>query len=142
LSNADIDQGEFHMAELKTPADLKYAKSDEWARIEGNMATIGISDYAQDALNDIVYVELPDVGAEIAKGETLGTVESVKAASDLYAPVGGTVSEINAALQDEPELINSDPYGKGWIIKIQLDGDADTSDLLDADAYIAYNEER
>lgn len=130
------------MADFKTPADLKYARSDEWVRIEGSSATIGISDYAQDALNDIVYVELPEVGATIAKGEVFGSVESVKAASDLYLPVGGTVSEVNSALEDEPELINSDPFGKGWIIKLTLDGDAATSDLMDADAYAAYCEDR
>jgi glycine cleavage system H protein len=130
------------MADFKTPADLKYARSDEWARIEGSTATIGISDYAQDALNDIVYVELPEVGITIAKGDVLGSVESVKAASDLYAPVGGTVSEVNSALEDEPELINSDPFGKGWIIKLALDGDGGTADLMDADAYVAYCEDR
>lgn len=130
------------MADLKFPEDLKYAKSDEWVRIDGDTATIGLSDYAQDQLNDVVYLELPEVGDSIAKGETFGTVESVKAASDLYMPVGGTITEVNSALEDEPELINSDPYGAGWILRITLDGDADTSDLLDADAYKAYCEDR
>jgi glycine cleavage system H protein len=119
------------MADWKTPADLKYAKSDEWVRVEGDTATLGISDYAQDALNDIVYVELPAVGTTIAKGESFGSVESVKAASDLYSPIGGTVTEVNNALEDNPELINSDPFGKGWIVKLKLDGAADTGDLMD-----------
>ena len=130
------------MADWKTPDDLKYAESDEWVRIEGDTATIGISDYAQDSLNDIVYVELPEVGATVEKGSTFGSVESVKAASDLDAPVAGTVTEINSDLEDEPEVINADPYGKGWIIKLKLDGDADTSDLMDAAAYEKYCEDR
>jgi len=130
------------MADLKYPADLKYARSDEWVRIEGDIATIGISDYAQDALNDIVYVELPDVDDEIEKGKAFGSVESVKAASDVNAPVNGTVIEANTALEDDPEIINSDPYGEGWIVKIKLDGEADLSDLMDAAGYKAFNEDR
>lgn len=130
------------MAEPNIPDDVMYAKSDEWVRIDGSTATIGISDYAQEQLNDIVYVELPEVGQKMGKGESFGSVESVKAASDLYSPVAGTVSEVNSALEDEPELINSDPYGKGWIIKLTLDGSADTSDLMDASAYQSYNEDR
>jgi glycine cleavage system H protein len=130
------------MADLKFPDDLKYAKSDEWVRVEGDTATIGLSDYAQEQLNDVVYLELPEVGDSIAKGDTFGTVESVKAASDLYMPVGGTIAEVNGALEDEPELINSDPYGAGWIIKVKLDGDPDTGDLMDAAAYKAYCEDR
>jgi glycine cleavage system H protein len=126
------------MADVKTPGDLMYARSDEWVRIEGDTATIGISDYAQDALNDIVFVELPEVGDTLAKGSAFGTVESVKAASDLYAPVSGTVIEVNTALEDEPELINSDPYGKGWIVRIQLGGAADTGHLMNAAAYVEY----
>lgn len=130
------------MADLKTPDDLKYAKSDEWVRIEGDTATIGISDYAQDQLNDIVYVELPEVGDTFTKGDPFGTVESVKAASDLYTHVTGEVVEVNTDLEDEPELINADPYGKGWIIKLKLDGDPDLSDLMDAEAYKKFNEDR
>ncbi len=126
------------MAEIKTPDNLKYAKSDEWVLIEGDSAILGVSDYAQDALNDIVYVELPAVGAKFAKGESFGSVESVKAASDIYAQVAGTVIEVNKALEDEPELINADPYGKGWIVKLRLDGTPDLSDLLDAAAYIEF----
>lgn len=130
------------MADLKFPGDVHYAKSDEWVRIEGDVATIGISDYAQDALNDIVYVELPEVGDTFDKGDSFGSVESVKAASDVYAHVGGEVVAINEALEDEPEVINADPYGKGWMVKIKLDGDADLSDLMDAEAYKAYCEDR
>lgn len=130
------------MAELKFPEDLFYAKSDEWVRIEGDTATIGISDYAQDALNDIVYVELPDVGETLDAGDQFGSLESVKAASDLYTFVGGKVIAVNGDLEEEPEIINSDPYGKGWIIKIKLDGEPDTSALMDADAYKSYCEDR
>ncbi len=130
------------MADLKFPEELKFAKSDEWLRVEGDSATIGLSDYAQEQLNDVVYLELPEVGDSIAKGDTFGTVESVKAASDLYMPVSGTITEVNSALEDEPELINSDPYGAGWILKIKLDGDPDTGDLMDAGAYKAYCEDR
>ncbi|HRF96535.1 MAG TPA: glycine cleavage system protein GcvH [Aggregatilineales bacterium] len=127
---------------MNTPQDLHYAKSDEWVRVEGDIVTIGVSDYAQDALNDIVYVELPSVGDSIKKGDSFGSVESVKAASDLYTPVGGTVTEVNSALEDSPELINSDPYGKGWIVKLKLAGAPDLSGLMDATAYAEYCENR
>jgi glycine cleavage system H protein len=130
------------MADWKTPEDLKYAKSDEWVRIEGDTATLGITDYAQDALNDIVFIELAEVGETLEKGGSIGTVESVKAASDLYTPVAGTVTEVNTTLEDDPELINADPYGKGWMIKLKLDGEPDLGDLMDAAAYAAYCEER
>lgn len=129
------------MGNWKTPADLKYARTDEWLRLEGDTGTIGLTDYAQDALNDIVFVELPEVGTKLAKGAEFGTVESVKAASELVMPVAGTVTEVNTALEDAPEQINSDAFG-AWIIKIRLDGPADTSDLLDADAYAAYCADR
>ena len=119
----------------KTPPDLKYLKSDEWVRLEGDTGTIGISDYAQDQLNDIVYVELPDVGTELQKGERFASVESVKAASDVYMPVSGTVTEVNTALSDAPERINSDPFGEGWIVKVKVTGDADNDSLLDAEQY-------
>jgi glycine cleavage system H protein len=127
---------------MNTPQDLHYAKSDEWVRIEGDIVTIGVSDYAQDALNDIVYVELPSVGDSFKKGDSFGSVESVKAASDLYTSVGGTVTEVNSALEDSPELINSDPYGKGWIVKLKLAGAPDLSGLMDATAYAEYCENR
>jgi len=130
------------MGNWKTPADLKYTKNDEWVRIEGDTATIGISDYAQDQLNDIVYVEFPDVGATFAQGATFGVIESVKAASDVFMPVGGTVTDVNSVLEDEPELINSDPFGKGWVIKVKLSSAADADSLMDAAAYTAYCDSR
>jgi glycine cleavage system H protein len=132
------------MAALQTPNDLKYLKSDEWVRVEGDIATIGITDYAQDQLNDVVYVELPEVGAAFKKGAALGSVESVKAASDLVSAVSGTITEVNSALEDEPELINADPYGRGWMIKLRLSdpAEANAADLLDAAAYVAYCETR
>lgn len=130
------------MGKWKTPADLKYARSDEWIRIEGESGTIGISDYAQDQLNDVVFVELPEVGAKFSKGQSFGVVESVKAASDLNLPLSGTVTEVNSALETDPELINTDPYGKGWIAKVKLDDPAESNDLLDAAAYDAYCETR
>jgi glycine cleavage system H protein len=130
------------MADLKIPSDLKFTKNDEWLRIEGDSATIGISDYAQDQLNDIVYVEFPDVGATFAQGAAFGVVESVKAASDIFMPVGGTVTEVNKTLEDTPETINSDPYGKGWLVKIKIANAAEASSLMDADAYKTYCESR
>src|SRR6186997_1017864 len=123
------------MPTLKVPSDLKYTKNDEWLRIEGNSAIVGITDYAQDQLNDIVYVEFPDVGADIAQGSTFGVVESVKAASDIYMPVGGTITEVNSALEDTPELINSDPYGKGWLAKFTLTNASEADGLMDSAAY-------
>ena len=122
------------MASWKTPSDLKYLKTDEWVRIEGDTATIGISDYAQDQLNDIVFVELPEVGEALNKGERFASVESVKAASDVYMPISGTITEVNTDLSDNSELINSDPFGRGWIIKVTVT-DAENPALLDADAY-------
>jgi glycine cleavage system H protein len=129
------------MGKWKTPDDLKYAKTDEWLRIEGDEGTIGISDYAQDQLNDLVFVELPEVGAKFTKGQAFGVVESVKAASDVNIPVGGTVTAVNNALETEPELINADPY-KAWIIKIKIDNPTEADALMDAAAYTAYCETR
>jgi len=127
---------------FNTPDDLFYSESDEWIRIEGDIVTMGITDYAQDALNDIVYVELPDTDDNAATGESIASVESVKAASDIYSHVTGTVSEVNTELEDEPELINAEPYGKGWMVKIKVDGDVDTSGLMNAEAYAKYCEDR
>jgi glycine cleavage system H protein len=129
------------MTTLKTPDNLKYTKSDEWVLIEGDIATLGISDYAQDALNDIVYVELPTVGDTIKLGGEFGTVESVKAASPLMSPVAGEVLNVNTELESKPELINSDPYGQGWIAKLKISG-ALAADLMDATAYAAYCADR
>lgn len=110
---------------MSIPGDLQYTKSHEWVRTEGDTATIGITDHAQDELGDVVFVELPDEGATFDVGDSFGTVESVKAVSDLYAPVGGEVVEVNSALDDAPEKINEDPYGEGWIVKLRTSGDAD-----------------
>ncbi len=117
---------------MSVPGDLQYTKSHEWVRTEGDTATIGITDHAQDELGDVVFVELPDEGATFDAGESFGTVESVKAVSDLYAPVGGEVVEVNSALNDAPEKINEDPYGEGWIVKLRTSADAD---LLSPEEY-------
>jgi len=117
------------------PDDLRYSKDHEWVRANGSTATIGITSFAADELGDIVFVELPAVGAALKQFAAFGVVESVKAVSDLFAPVSGTVSEVNARLQSEPELLNSDPFGDGWIAKVDVaDGD-ELKELLDADGY-------
>ncbi len=116
------------------PSELKYTKSHEWVRLEGDVAVIGITDFAQSELGDVVYVDLPNVGRAVAPGDTFGSVESVKTVSDLYAPVKGEVVEANAALGGQSELVNSDPYGKGFLLKIKVDGGL-PDDLLDADEY-------
>ncbi len=125
---------------LNIPADLRYSKSDEWVRTEGDELVIGITDYAQDALGDIVYLELPQVGATIAPGSSFGVIESVKASSDLYAPVGGEVVAVNSELESNQEPINKDPYGAGWLIRVRPNGESE--ELMDAAAYAAYCESR
>ena len=127
---------------MNIPADLKYAKSDEWIKVNGDTATIGLTDYAQSQLSDIVFVELPDVGASFKAGESFGSVESVKAASDMYLPVSGEVTEVNAALGDTPELVNQDPFGKAWMLKIKVANAGELDNLLDAAAYQKHCEER
>ena len=118
------------------PADLKYTKDHEWLQIqEDNVATIGITDHAQDSLGDITFVELPDAGANLNAGETFGVVESVKAASDLFMPVGGEILEINETLLDSPELVNDSPYSEGWMIKIRIEDTSATNELLTPEAY-------
>jgi glycine cleavage system H protein len=117
---------------LSVPEELQYTRSHEWVRTEDDTATIGITDYAQEELGDIVYVELPEEGATFDAGDSFGTVESVKAVSDLYTPVGGEVVEVNEALNDNPEKINEDPYGDGWIVKLRV---SDEGDLLSASDY-------
>lgn len=118
------------------PAELRYAKSHEWVRLEGDgTATVGITDYAQNSLGDITYVQAPKVGATLKAGDTFGVVESVKAASDLYAPVGGTVLAVNAVLDGAPEIVNRDPYGDGWMLRLKLADPAAAAALLDAAAY-------
>ena len=120
-----------------TPIDLKYATSHEWARLDGDIITVGITDHAQEALGDLVFVELPEVGDSVNAGDEAGVVESVKAASDIYAPVSGEVVAINPALEDTPELINTDPYGEGWMYKIKVSDLAELDDMLSADEYDA-----
>ena len=119
------------------PDDLKYTKDHEWAKIEGTRVRIGITDHAQSELTDVVYVEMPSVGKAVTKGEVLGTVESVKAVSEIFAPVGGTVVEVNQALEDAPERVNKEPYGAGWMVVLEVASPSDTSTLLDAAAYRA-----
>lgn len=114
---------------MKIPAELKYTEDHEWVRVDGDTVTVGITDFAQGELGDVVFVEIETEGEELAKGETFGTVEAVKTVSDLFMPVGGEVAEVNEALADEPELVNKDPYGKGWMIKIKV-GDASELDAL------------
>jgi glycine cleavage system H protein len=124
---------------FKTPAELQYTRSHEWIRIEGDEATVGITDYAQDALGDVVYVELPEIGASFEAGATFGAVESVKAASDLYLPVAGEVLAVNSALIDTPEILNGDPYGEGWMLKIRVAPGVGA--LMSAAAYEKYVDE-
>ncbi|MGV8050560.1 MAG: glycine cleavage system protein GcvH [Anaerolineaceae bacterium] len=128
---------------MNFPKELKYTKTDEWVRLENGFAVIGISDYAQNSLSDVVYLEYAVEPGEVVKaGDNLGTVESVKAASDINIPIGGTVTEINAELPGTPELINKDPYQAGWLIKLQLDDPTELDDLLDSAAYEAFCQER
>lgn len=120
----------------EAPTELKYASTHEWARMEDGVVTVGISDHAQSALGDVVYVELPEVGQPVVAQEEAGVVESVKAASDIYAPVGGNVVAINSVLDEAPETVNEDPYGDGWFFKIEPDDEAELDELLDAEAYV------
>ena len=122
--------------ELNFPDDVRYAESHEWARSEGDGIKVGISDYAQDQLGDIVFVELPEVGDTLGKGEEFGTVESVKAVSELYMPVAGEVVAINDTLEDAPEKVNNTPYGDGWMIEIKAENPSELDDLMDNDAYL------
>ncbi|MFV8781213.1 glycine cleavage system protein GcvH [Microbulbifer sp. SA54] len=128
------------MSEIRS--ELKYASSHEWARLEEDgTVTVGISDHAQDALGDVVYVETPEVGATLSAGEEAGVVESVKAASDIYSPISGEVVAVNEALADEPETVNSSPYDDGWFFRIKPSDESELDKLLDADAYKAESEE-
>ena len=122
----------------KYDPNARYAKSHDWARVEGDLVVCGISDYAQHALSDVVYVDLPEVGDTVSQGEVYSTVESVKAAEDVYAPVSGEVVEVNEALEDNPELINSDPYGEAWIVKVRPASMDELEALMDAEAYQAF----
>ena len=130
------------MAEYEFPDDLRYSHEDEWARLEGERAVVGVTDYAQQQLGDVVFVELPAVGRAVERGEPFGVIESVKAVADLYAPVSGEVVEVNSDLSEQPETVNVDCYGDGWMIVIQVNDASDLEGLLGADAYQAHIEER
>ena len=120
---------------METPTELQYSKEHEWVRVEDGVGALGITDYAQDQLGDIVYLDLPAVGASIAQFEKLGEIESVKAVSDLFSPVNGEVVEVNQEAVDTPELVNSEPYGRGWLIKVRLSDASELDGLLSAEAY-------
>ena len=120
------------------PSELKYTKDHEWVRVSGEQAQVGITDYAQKQLGDVVFVELPSTGATLKQGEVFGTIESVKAVSELYAPLSGEVVAVNEAVVESPELVNQDPYGEGWLIRVRLDDPASANSLMDADAYRAH----
>jgi glycine cleavage system H protein len=124
------------ISELKFLENVRYTSDHEWAKLDGDIATIGINDYAQDQLGDIVFVELPETGSSFDKGEEFGTVESVKAVSELYMPLGGEVVEINPDLEDIPEQVNSDPYGGGWMLKIKAADPAEFDALMDKETYL------
>ncbi len=126
---------------MAQPEGLLYSKEHEWVKIDGGNATVGITDYAQDSLGDIVYVELPKVGRQVAQFSSVGVVESVKAVSDLFTPVGGEVTEINAGLENDPALVNREPFEGGWLFKLKLSGDAQTSGLLSAADYETFTKE-
>ena len=120
---------------MKIPAELKYTQDHEWVRVEGDVAFVGVTDFAQGELGDVVFVEIETEGEELDKGELFGTVEAVKTVSDLFMPVCGEVTEVNEALADEPELVNKDPYGAGWMIKIKLSDSSDLNNMLSAEEY-------
>ena len=125
---------------MEFPAELRYSDHDEWARVEEDEVVTGITDYAQDQLSDIVYVELPEVGDQFDKGEPYGVVESVKAASDVYMPASGEIVAVNSELEDTPEIVNEDPYGRGWFVRIRPVDLADLDELMDSEAYRAHVE--
>jgi glycine cleavage system H protein len=122
---------------MNVPDDLRYSKDHEWARLDGGRVRIGITDYAQDALGDVVFVQIPDVGTRVAQGDSFSEVESTKSVSDIYAPISGTVVEVNQELADSPQRVNEDPYGEGWLVVIEADDASQLDQLLDADAYRA-----
>jgi len=120
---------------VHVPTDLRYTTEHEWVGLEDRTATVGITDWAQGELGDVVFVELPRVGAEVKCGEAFGTIEAVKAVSELYSPVTGRITEVNSALDDDPMLVNKDPYGEGWMIRVEVEDDSELEQLLDADGY-------
>ena len=117
------------------PSELKFLSSHEWVSVDGDVATVGVSDHAQELLGDLVYVELPEVGSAVSAGDSVAVIESVKAASDTYAPVSGEIIEVNEELEDSPERINDDPYGDGWMYRVKMEDAGEVNDLLDADSY-------
>ena len=125
---------------MNIPSELRYSTDHEWVRVEGDTVTIGITEYAQDALGDVVFVEMPEPGAAVAAGATFSEVESTKSVSDIYAPVSGAISAVNEVLDSKPELLNSDPYGDGWICRITMTDAAELDTLMDAEAYRALTE--
>jgi glycine cleavage system H protein len=127
---------------MEYPSGLKYSREHEWVLVEDDVATVGITDYAQDELGDIVYVELPEVGEKVSKDDPFGSVESVKAVSDIFAPISGTVIEVNDVLPDSPEVINEDSYGEGWMIKVQMTDMDELKDLMNPDEYAEYIEQQ
>ncbi len=122
---------------MNVPSELKYTKDHEWVRIEGDTVTVGVTDFAQGELGDVVFVEIETEGDALSQGETFGTIEAVKTVSDLFMPVGGEVIEVNEKLEDTPDIVNSDPYGDGWMVKIKMDDTAQAEDLLSASDYEA-----
>jgi len=120
---------------MEIPKDLKYTNEHEWARIEGDVATVGITDYAQESLGDVVYIETPEIGTEVKKGEEFGSIESVKAVSDVFSPISGEIIEVNEELADHPEYINQSPYDKGWIVKIKISNPEEADELMDSTKY-------
>jgi glycine cleavage system H protein len=120
---------------VNVPADLKYTTEHEWVGVEGRVATVGVTDYAQGELGDVVFVELPKVGSDVRRGEAFGTIEAVKAVSEIYSPVTGKVVEVNPTLSDDPMIVNRDCYGDGWMIRIEMDDHSELEQLLDADGY-------
>lgn len=125
---------------MKIPKDLKYSQSHEWVRLDGDVATIGITDYAQGELGDVVFVELPELGSEVQQGEVCGTIEAVKTVSDLNSPLSGEIVEVNEGVEEEPTLVNTDCYGEGWIMKIRISDKAEVDELLDAAAYEEFSD--
>jgi len=123
------------------PGDLRYTKEHEWVRVEGTVGTVGITDYAQSELGDVVFVDLPEKGRALTAGEELGTIESVKAVSEIYAPLSGEVLEVNESLRDHPERVNGDPYGEGWLLRVKLTQPSETGKLLSPDGYKSHVEE-
>jgi glycine cleavage system H protein len=128
---------------MNIPPELKYTRNDEWIRVEGSRGTVGITDYAQEQLSDIVFVEIiASAGESLKQGDSCATVESVKAAADVYLPVGGTITEVNESLPDKPEIVNTDPYGEAWMVRLELSDPAELDGLMDSESYQKYCEER